>query len=1021
MKLRKPFKVGIIYSAAFLLSLAITITGHSVANYYDAVLRDFLKSIGATRVYEADDGIEDKIYNKFRYDTVDELNKLEEELVRDIGGEGYVLLKNENNTLPLQTNTKVSLLSHSSVDVIPGGTGSGTGSLDVTLKDAFEAQNFEVNTTLWDFYNSGNGSKYVRGPGSVNYGQEVEDWRINECPLSVLEQESGLLNTIKGTTPIFILSRTGGEGRDLARSMYRHTNIDIDKPKHYLEPDSVELEIIDYLNKNFDNVILLVNTNNVMELGWVKNYQNIKSVLWTPGGGGQTTNSIVDVLSGKKNPSGHLVDTMCYDNFSSPAMVNFGDVMYMRDGKPAFSYGNEIVDIHNKESRANVYYGVSYDESIYVGYKYYETRYFDKVCEQGNPGSFNYDDEVLYPFGYGMSYTTFNWSNYQAELISDDEIEVKIDVTNTGDVSGKDVVEVYLNAPYTNYDKTHHIEKAATSLVGFNKTKLLKPNETETVTVKVDTKFFESYDDVHARTFILEDGDYYLTAARDAHHATNNFLDKFGKLNSYNEEFVAKFTFDEPNADYKLCNRSVNGAEITNHFDEANYIARDKYLTRQDWMGSFPKMRGNQDNKFESVYSERNGYTIQEEISQEVYEKLQRKGTAEAANNPTPDSEVESKAINFGQQGTMELIDIRGKDYDSIDWNELTKQMTLSEVGYIVNLSGYTTGPSKAIQKPGTSDLDGPMGLNLMATHEPFSVAYPAEVTIAATWNKEFSRLHGDYIAQDGLRSNVLAAGWYGPGANIHRTPFSGRNFEYYSEDSYISGVMAYEACKAAAENGMYAFIKHFALNDQEDHRDQNGVCSWTNEQAMREIYLRPFQAVFEGGTVTTKYYEGTTLKEAQTPIALAVMTSYNRIGYTWAGGDYRLITELLRNEWNFKGFALTDYSKGEESYMHTAQMLRAGGDGQLSQYGHVYTKWSKANLYYANEAMKHTCYTVANSNNMNGYTHGARLGSKGFANYYFALIGLYTITAAILVIGTIKTTKAFIKERKEKDAQESK
>lgn len=1017
--MKKPLTLGIIYGAAAAVVLGVAIAATNITSYYDAVLRDFLGVIGKSNVIEANDGLTEKQYNKFRFNSVKDIDDYERELVRTIGDEGYVLLKNDttgNKGLPLTSKTKVSLVSHSSVDILAGGTGSGTGSLDVNLKQAFEDAGYEINNTLWDFYSKGNGSSYKRGPGSVNYGQAVEDWRINECPLSVMEKEPGLLDSMKGTTPIFVISRTGGEGRDLARGMHRHTNIAADKDKHYLEPDSVELGIINYLNSNFDNVILLVNTNNVMELGWVKDYPSIKSVLWAPGGGGQTAVSMVDVLTGKVNPSGHLVDTMAYDNFSSPAMVNFGDVMYMYNGQPATKDGQPVRDLHYIDHTANGFYGVSYDEGIYVGYKYYETRYFDKVFAQGNAGDFNYDETVLYPFGYGLSYTSFRWSGFTLNEVNGD-LTVTVDVKNEGNVAGKDVVEVYLNAPYTAYDKQYRIEKSATALVGFAKTGIIQPNQTERVTVKVDTELFRTYDDVHERTYILEDGNYYLTAAKNAHEATNNFLAQFDKL-SGDKSFVGKVSFDEPGKDYKVFDKSKSGATVTNRFDDANFIARNKYLSRQDWVGTFPVMRGTQKNKFESVYSERGGYTIQEEITKAIFDKLKQVGTAEAANNPIPDSEVASKAIDFGQKGTMELIDVRGLAYEDVDWNELTKQMTYDEVGYIINLSGYTSGPSAAIQKPGTSDLDGPMGLNLMATHEPFSIAYPAEVTIAATWNEDLSRAHGDAIAQDGLRDNVLAAGWYGPGMNIHRTPFSGRNFEYYSEDAYMSGVMALAATKAAAENGMYAFVKHFALNDQEDHRDQNGFCCWSNEQAMREIYLLPFRMTFEGGTVTTRYYEGRTLKEAQTPVTMAVMTSFNRIGATWAGGDYRLITEVLRNEWNFNGFVLTDYSQGETSYMDPVQMLRAGGDAALSQYGTNFNRWTDANKYYANEAMKHTLYTVVNSNAMNGFTHGAKVGAGGFPNYYFLLIGLYSLAGVLVVVGAVRIIVTVNKRKKLKEAE---
>ncbi len=1012
----KPLLVGIIYSAAFVLSLGIAIGAHSAASYYDAVIQDFLGVIGKKRVNEVDDGL-DKEYNKLRYDTIKELDDYERELVRDIGGEGYVLLQNEGKNLPLLAKSKVSLFSHSSVDLLAGGTGSGTGALDINLKDAFIAQGFEVNQKLWDFYASGNGSTYVRGSGSVNYGHGVETWAINECPLSVMQNEAGLLDSATGTTPIFILSRTGGEGRDLARGMHRHTGIEEDKNKHYLEPDSVELGILSYLNDHFTNVVLVVNANNAMELDWVANYPNIKSVLWAPGGGGQTANSLVDVLSGAKNPSGHLVDTFVSDNFSCPSMANFGDVMYTVNGQPALAWGNALEDLSNTESKHNGYYGVSYDEGIYIGYKYYETRYFDKVLGQGNPGSFDYDKEVVYPFGYGLSYTEFQWSGFQLTNGLDGQLTAKVTVKNKGTVAGKDAVGIYVNVPYTAYDRANHIEKSAVSLVGFAKTKLLAPEESQTVSIAIDADL-SSYDDVVAKAFILEDGEYRFTAASDAHEATNNILKDLGQDVPGDASFVATAVYDEPGADMLIIDTTASGATITNHFDDANYIARDKYLTRNDWVGSWPVTHGNQNRKFVSMYSERNGYTYQEEITQEIYNRLLAKGTAEAARSPIKDEDVSIGVTGFGQKGEMELIDVRGKDFHEVDWSKLVDQMTSEEVGRILNLSGYTTGASKAIVKPATHDLDGPMGLNLMATHEPFSVAYPAEVTIAATWNVELSKAHGDAIAQDGLRPNVLAAGWYGPGINIHRTPFSGRNFEYYSEDSYMSGVMGLGAIKAAAENGMYSFVKHFALNDQEDHRDQNGFATWSNEQAMREIYLRPFQMVFEGGTVETRYYEGTTLKTAQTPLALATMTSFNRIGTTWAGGSYPLLTELLRDEWDFQGLAVTDYSGGATSYMHTEQMIRAGGDAQLSQYGVPFSNFTPANIYYAKKAMAHVLFTVVNSNNMNGFTHGATLGSAGFPVYYFLLIGLYANAAGVLTLGLIFTIRSIRKKRRLKEAE---
>lgn len=1017
----KWFTVIIGSLLALLIAFAIALPCVTVT-YYDGVLRDVFKTAGTSSPEESEDpeiAKLDKDYNKTDFKTADELSAYEKDLVRTIGGEGYVLLENSDapgKGLPLKTEasnkTKVSLFSHSSVDIIAGGTGSGTGVASVTLKDAFEAQNFEVNKTLWDFYSTGGGKSYKRGAGVINYGMG-EDWKINECPLTVLES-GGVLNSAAGTTPIFILSRTGGEGMDLARYMGKFTDVDADKTKHYLEPDSVELNIIDYLNRNFTNVILVVNTNNVPELGWVKNYANIGAVLWAPGGGGETANSIVDVISGKATASGHLVDTIAYDAFSSPAMKNMGDFQYSVGGKAVNAYG------------------ISYDEGIYVGYKYYETRYFDKVMGQGNAGDYDYAATVQYPFGYGKSYTNFEWSDFSVSAKdADGNITVNVTVTNKGDVAGKDVVQVYVQAPYTDYDKTNYVEKSAVSLVGFKKTKLLAKDASETVSVTVNVEDFVSYDDRNAKTFILEDGDYLITAAADAHKATNNFLAKKGKTKAdgmtENGDSAYVGVWNNPTFDKTTYAESSTGETVTNRFDESNYIDRDEYLSRRDWVATFPKTHGNQDGKVVSGMSEQNGYVFVEEISQDLLNKINAKGTAEAARTPMTDAEAASKAGQYEQGGDMELVDIRGKDFKEIDWDSLVSKMTKKEVGAIVNKSGYVTLSAKSINKPQARDLDGPAGLNTITNHTMLSITYPSEVNIACTFDKEFSYKVGDAIAQDGLTfTQVLGrvSGWYGPAMNIHRTPFAGRNFEYYSEDSYMSGVMAREAVVGAAKKGMYGFIKHFALNDQENHRI--GICTWSNEQAIREIYLRPFKMAVEGGTVTTKYYETGkdangkttyTLKEAQTPACMAVMSSFNRIGYTWAGGDYRLITQVLRNEWGFNGMVETDYSQGGTGYMHTEQMLRAGADVQLSQQQASYAIKNDTMVYYTKQAMKHVLYCVGNSNAMNGYVHGVVVGAEPFAYYYLILIAVGVIALGLSAWGGIaiwQRWKAELSEGKE-------
>lgn len=1015
----KVFTIIIASLLAVLIAIAIAMPCVLIGTY-DAVMRDFFGTAGRKGGTEGGNAVTDKLdkeYNKISDKegmTQAKLDEYEKQFVRDGGAEGYVLLKNDNNALPYKQNDKISIFSHSSVDLLAGGTGSGVSYVSSNLKDAFAANGCTVNETLWNFYSTGAGSgkDYTRGGGALNYGGS-EDWSINECPLSVL-QSNNVLASANGTKAMFVISRTGGEGRDLARYMGKFTDIAADKTKHYLEPDSVELGIIDYLNENFTDIVIVVNTNNAFELGWVENYENISAVLWAPGGGGETANSIADVLTGKVAPSGHLPDTFAFDALSSPAMQNMGDIALTVGGK------------------ASGYYAVSYDESIYVGYKYYETRYFDKVMAQGNAGDYDYATQVQYPFGYGISYSNFTWSDFQMTQPDDKgDITVKVKVTNNTATKAKDVVQVYVNAPYTAYDKTNKIEKAAAALVGFAKTDELAPTgqtgDSQTVEIKVNLSDFIVYDDVISKTYILEAGDYLVTAAQDAHEATNNFLaynDKTtadGMTANGNKTFVDKYTV--ATTDTTTYKRSAGKKDATNVFGtdgyggvSSSYIARDKYLTRGDWTASFPVKHGVKSN-VESGFSELEGYTRHWEVEQPIIDKITQVGTAEAANTPLSDADAAKKVKPYEQAGDLELIDMRGASFDDERWERLISQMKPSEVGKMIGLAGYKTDAANSINKPKAIDLDGPSGLNNMVAHKPYSITYPAEVNIAASWNTDIAYGWGENVGMDGLRDNVLCSGWYAPAMNIHRTPFAGRNFEYFSEDSFSSGLLATYAIQGAGSMGMYSYIKHFALNDQEDHRTDKGLVTFANEQTIREIYLRPFQmAIEDSGTVTTKYYEYKAdtgeyvLKTAETPIATAVMSSFNRIGCTWAGGDYRLLTQILRDEWGFNGAVLTDYFNG--GYMNINQFLRAGGDLALTQYGSTYSVKGDTNTYYTQQSMKHTLYMVVNSNAMNGFVHGIEAGAEPFAYYYLILIAVGVVAAGLTAWGVTAIVLRWKKEK---------
>lgn len=996
----KTKKSVIIFSSIIAVIIALVLTINIVAFSFDWALRAF---VGTTSVDvdTAANGLDVK-YSKPKMSN-QERTTAREELSKEVSAEGIVMLKNEGGYMPYKQSTAFSLFSHSSVDWLTGGTGSGSGAEgNLNLKTALTSGGFTVNETLWNFYAKGAGSDYKRGRGSLNYG-DGQDFSINECPLSKITANSSVVSSFNNSVAVFVLSRTAGEGCDISRSMaYEGTDIEADKYKHYLEPDSIELEIIDYLNKNFDDVLLLVNSNNAVELGWTENYDKIHNILWCPGTGRNGLNALPEILKGEVNPSGHLVDTFAFDALSSPAMVNFGDFVYYPEGKaPA---GNSTDDLF--------FYYVAYTEGIYVGYKYYETRYEDYILNQGNAGEYNYTATVQYPFGYGLSYTTFGWSDFKTEW-KDGVCTVNVTVTNTGDVAGKDVVQVYAQQPYTDYDKQNGIEKSSVQLVGFAKTKLLKKGETDTVTITFTEEEFKAYDTDGVGTYILDAGTYYVTAATDAHAAINNIIAKKApeKANllvasplentAGNAEFVDDSLVISALDTEKYSKDTATDTAIVNQF--AHATREDiKYLSRSDWAGTWPKLYG-EVSKVGSVYgnptaSDGVSYQYCKTLSREDYNKIRSTDSL----NPQKSTD---KKVTLDADNGVELIDLRGLAFDDPLWEKLLDQLSAKDYNTLISMVGYGSPSVSSVKKPQANDHDGPAGYTE-------SYVFFTELMLSQTWNADLAEKYGEIIGEEALANGK--SGWYAPAMNIHRTPFSGRNNEYYSEDSYYSGKMAQSTVKGVSSRGVYTFIKHFAVNDQENHRGDRdgfngkgefGLVTWANEQSIREIYLKPFEYAVKTGTVEIDYYKydaetgNFTAAKAQVPACNAVMTSFNRIGFTWAGGNYHLMTNVLRKEWGFNGFALTDFDNG--GYMDAVQMIMSGADGKLSALGtndydgnkFNFNKLSDLEKVYAREAAHRVLYTVANSAAMNGRIHG--LAPEGFPYYQIILICLDVAAAA--------------------------
>lgn len=749
--------------------------------------------------------------------------------------------------------------------------------------------------------------------------------------------------------------------------MYNHADKQEDKEKSYIELDSTETEIIKYLNDNYKDVILLVKSSAAMELDWLKQYPNIKAVVYSQ----NVTNALAKVFSGEVNPSGRTVDTFAADALDSPAAQNFGSYQY-----------------YDENGKATKYNYVDYAEGIYVGYKYYETRYEDKVLGQGNAGDYDYAKEVVYPFGYGLSYTDFKWSDFSVARHGNDFVAT-VTVTNTGDTAGKDVVELYAQSPYTDYDKRNAVEKASVNLVGYGKTSEFKPGTSETVRITFGKDQLKAYDYKGAKTYILDAGQYRFTAATDANQAVNNILADKGKTvadgmtSEGDKTMVASWTPENTDVDTTtFASDSTTGKAISNLFDAAS-DPEVAYLSRSDWTGTFPKHYGESSGEINTWGNEINckdsdgnnaSCTWKKTASTKLIKQLEGNDSG-----TTVDKDSIMDTPTFGKKNGLKVSDMRGLAYDDAQWDKILDELTEDDYNQLIYFSGYGVDYIKSVDKPFQTDADSDTGWMYGGTGKTF----PSIMMLTQTWNTQLAEDLGEMMGNEALLGG--ANGWYAPAMNIHRTPFSGRNGEYYSEDGYMSGSMASLEVKGAATKGVYSYIKHFALNDQENHRgDRPGnfsVATWSNEQAIREIYLKPFDMCMHLGDMdmktVVKKSDGTyENKVVKTPIAKGVMTSFNRIGATWTGGSHALIQQLLRDEWGFNGLIITD-NANTGKFMSPYQVLEAGADIKLLNVsddptGEKLDFNDAATYHYARQAMHHLLYTVANTNCMNGALPGA-------------------------------------------------
>lgn len=872
----------------------------------------------------------------------------------ELVGEGVTLLENDG-TLPIAGGSNLNVFGWASTAPVYGGVGSGALNDQYAVTDLISGlknAGINVNEELVNFYET-----YQAERPAV--GMWAQDWTLPEP--NVAAYDEALLNGAKefSDTAMVVISRPGGENADMPVDMAavvdgswlerdalsgnsyfngvyddtKNEGNDWDAGDHYLELSNREEEMLAMVCDNFDKVVVLVNANNAMELGFLKEYE-VDAAIYTPCPGQNGFDAVGRVIAGEINPSGKTVDTWLYDLMAAPNMNNFGQFIYdnMDEHKVVsanFATGAEVTAIPTF---------VDYVEGIYVGYKFYETAAAE--------GLIDYDKTVIYPFGYGLSYTTFEQK--MGDITAENgQISFDVTVTNTGDVAGKTVVEAYFNPPYTNGG----IEKAAANLVAFEKTDVLEPGASATVTITFNEEDMASYDAYKEAAYVLEKGEYVISVNADSHTVLDS------KTYEVKEDVVYKE------------GRSTDVTAPTNQFayaeGDATYLSRADKFANYDEATAAPK-------------------------SMSMSDELKATFVNNANYNPEDHNNADDVMPTTGAKNGLKLKDMRGVDYDDAKWDSFLDQMTMGDMAELIAMGGYQTAPIAAIEKVQTYDCDGPASINNNFTKQG-SIGFAGTVMMASTWNKDTVNKFGSSIGR--MADDLDVSGWYAPAMNIHRSAFSGRNFEYYSEDAVLSGKLAAQAVQGAETHGVYAYIKHFAMNDQETNRNTM-LCTWSNEQAIREIYLKPFElAVKEGG-------------------ADAVMSSFNYIGGQWAGASNALCNTVLRDEWGFKGMVLTDYF-GVYGYMDADQAIRNGTDFCLVNYptetNYLTDQTSATGVLAARQATKNILYTVVNSR-----AYEEENLNPGMAPWQKAQIAIDVVLVAGLVLLEVLAIKKYKKRTSE-------
>ena len=907
------------------------------------------------------------VYYTGDYKTKTEVLAAANALNAEICEEGIVLLKNEGNTLPLSLGQRITVFGKSSVNLILGGSGSNTGTtnaIQVDVNEVLQDAGFICNPFMRTFYRgtqSGTGRPYL-----PSIGMKLTGFSTGETPQSAYTNQLRNSYAEYKDAAIVIISRIGGEGFDLPRSMFwdgkSYTNWNAtqvvdgarSKEDHYLQLDQNETDMIQEACDNFDNVIVVINSASPIELGFLDDpthyayHKNLKAALWLGYTGESGITALGKILNGTVNPSGKTVDTYARNFKNDPTWQNFGNSLQENGNRYTLNGVNK-----------NAYF-VEYREGIYTGYRYYETK-------ASYEGAAWYADNVVYPFGYGMSYTEFDYRAIPslengANLSADGKLSFTIEVKNVGTLhDGKETVQLYYSAPYTEGG----IEKAHIVLGDFVKTELLDANNgAQTVTLEINVRDLASYDysDKNGNGFKgyeVEPGTYTFYVTKNAH--------------GWREPDVIKFTYTVPAGGFKYEQDNATNHRVENLFDDVSEHV-ETYLSRENNFKNEDILQGANDAQYRNK-------------SQAFFDSLTYKHE-DNTEDPWYTTEMpiqRTKELSY-KNTKVQLFQLIGKEYNDSLWTELLNQLTVSQMTELIGSGDYRTLQIENIGKPLTIDADGPMGFVSTDNNAIYDTCYYASAcVVGATWNKALAYEMGKMIGNEGLvgdekGNGMVYSGWYAPAVNLHRSPFGGRNFEYYAEDGLLSGRIAASLVKGANEKGVYTYVKHFALNEQETDRDTTGLITWANEQSMRELYFKPFELC---------------VKEGETK---AMMLSFNRIGTVWVGGSYALLTELLREEWGFQGMVITDYNN--HGYMNVDQMIRAGGDLNLSPFNTLPKHTDTAiDVTAIRQATKNILYAVANSNAMNGMGEGVvwEYTTPGWVIAMFVLDGLIVLMLVAL------------------------